>query len=261
MALSLKGLGLLLALLIIPSLLHTQETIRITNGEWPPYLCETLEEGGVTSHITREAFALEGINVQYGWFPWARALANVRNGDWDASLGWAKTPEREKDFLFSDSVLEGKIVFFHLKDYPFDWKTLEDLRELRIGAVISHRYNDDFIEAERSGKIIVDRVSSEQQNLSKLLSGRIDVFICNVDVGYAVLNKYFPSSESDRITFHAVPFEMNQLRLAFSRKNKKNEKFLKQFNRGLQALKDSGLYDQFYESSRNGDYEILEIRE
>ncbi|MBF9018017.1 MULTISPECIES: ABC transporter substrate-binding protein [unclassified Oceanispirochaeta] len=250
------GLWILLLLLMIPSPSYSQETVRITNGEWPPFLFEELKHGGVTSHIVKEAFALEGINVRYGWFPWARALANAKTGDWDASIGWQKTPEREKDFIFSEPILEGRIVFFHLKDYSFEWETLDDLKGIKIGAVIGYNYSVEFIEAERAGEITVKRIGSEEQNFKKLLSGRIDVFISNVDVGYAVLNKYFPDEEYDRITYHTTPFYINELRLAFSRKNQKSDRLLLLFNRGLQELKNQGLYDQYYESSRKGEYEL-----
>ena len=249
-------LWILLILLIIPSLLYSQETVRITNGEWPPFFSEELKHGGVTSHIVSEAFALEGINVRYGWFPWARALANAKTGDWDASIGWGKTPESEKDFILSDPILEGKIVFFHLKDYSLDWETLDDLKGIKIGAVIGYNYSVEFIEAERAGEITVERIGSEEQNFRKLLSGRIDVFVSNVDVGYAVLNKHFSDEEHDRITYHSTPYKINELHLLFSRKNKKSYRLLASFNRGLQELKNQGLYDQFYESSRKGEYEL-----
>ncbi len=40
------------------------ETIRITNGDWPPFTSEQLPSGGPLSRIVSEAFALEGITVE-----------------------------------------------------------------------------------------------------------------------------------------------------------------------------------------------------
>ncbi len=68
-----------------------EETIRITNGEWPPSFSKDLKHGGVTSHVVPEAFALEGIKVEYGWFPWKRGLIMAKEGKWDAAIGWRKT--------------------------------------------------------------------------------------------------------------------------------------------------------------------------
>ncbi len=38
-----------------------EETIRLTNGEWPPYLSKNLKYYGISSRIVTEAFALEGL--------------------------------------------------------------------------------------------------------------------------------------------------------------------------------------------------------
>ncbi len=62
-----------------------------TFGEWPPFFSNDLKHGGVTSHVASEAFALEGIKVEYGWFPWNRALHLAQTGDWDAAIGWIST--------------------------------------------------------------------------------------------------------------------------------------------------------------------------
>ncbi len=43
----------------------TEETIRLTNGEWIPFLSEDLKHYGVISRIVKEAFALEGMKVEY----------------------------------------------------------------------------------------------------------------------------------------------------------------------------------------------------
>lgn len=45
------------------------EQVRLTNGEWPPYLGETLPYHGVASRIVAEAFALQGIEVQWEFHP------------------------------------------------------------------------------------------------------------------------------------------------------------------------------------------------
>ncbi|MCP4687520.1 MAG: amino acid ABC transporter substrate-binding protein, partial [Desulfobacterales bacterium] len=110
---------LLLFLLCFASVGFAEETITLTNGEWPPYMSERLEHHGVVSRIVVEAFALEGVRVEYSFFPWIRALSLAKAGAFDGSVVWWKTPEREKDFFFSDPVLDVRYVFFHLKSNPF----------------------------------------------------------------------------------------------------------------------------------------------
>ena len=92
-----------------------QETIRITNGEWPPYLSEKLKHNGLASRIVREAFELEGIQVVYDFFPWNRSLMLAQTGEWDGTAVWLRSPEREQEFYISDPVVQSTYVFFHLK--------------------------------------------------------------------------------------------------------------------------------------------------
>ncbi len=40
------------------------KTIRISNGEWAPYMSENSAHYGLASHIVSEAFKLEGITVE-----------------------------------------------------------------------------------------------------------------------------------------------------------------------------------------------------
>ncbi len=50
---------------------QTSKTIRLTNG-WQPYLSKDVPHHGFASHIVTEAFALVGVEVEYGFFPWKR---------------------------------------------------------------------------------------------------------------------------------------------------------------------------------------------
>ncbi|ETR66216.1 MAG: hypothetical protein OMM_13090 [Candidatus Magnetoglobus multicellularis str. Araruama] len=73
-------------------------TIRITNGEWEPYLSEYSYEFGLVSHIITETFKQEGISIEWGFFPWKRSLEVARSGLWDASAAWMPTKKEKKIF-------------------------------------------------------------------------------------------------------------------------------------------------------------------
>lgn len=98
--------------------LVAQETVRIAVGEWPPYLSENAQHYGVAAHIVEEAFQASDMKVEIDFLPWARVLVYVESGQYDASILWVKTQEREASFLFSDVVLEGEAVFFTTRITP-----------------------------------------------------------------------------------------------------------------------------------------------
>ncbi|MCP4355461.1 MAG: amino acid ABC transporter substrate-binding protein, partial [Proteobacteria bacterium] len=66
------------------------------------FTSQKLKKFGVYSDIVSKAFALEGIKVEYKFFPWARSYYTVKIGTMDGSLTWAPTEEKKRDVIFSD---------------------------------------------------------------------------------------------------------------------------------------------------------------
>lgn len=227
----------------------SQEVIRITTGEHPPYLSEHLKHNGVGLRIIKEAFALEGITVEYGFFPWKRSLKLAEQGDWDASATWGHNSDRENNFYFSDPIYPATSVFFHLKSYPFDWHTLDDLKGISIGATKTYAYTPAFLKAIEQKSLNIELISSDELNLRKLLKGRIDIFPLNIDVSYNLLANKFTQQERDLITYHPLPLYSIYTHVLFSKKVEKNIRMRRLFNKGLKRLKESGAFDQFFEES------------
>ncbi len=92
--------------------LFAGDTIRLTSGEWEPFISEKYKHQGILSHIVSESFNAMGMNVEYGFYPWKRSFLLAQRGDWDGSIGWAFSTERKKDFYFSRTIYTGLVVFF-----------------------------------------------------------------------------------------------------------------------------------------------------
>lgn len=230
-----------------------EETIRLASGEWAPYLSEHLKHYGVVSRIVTEAFALEGVKVEYGFRPWKRAYKEALIGAYDGSVVWTKNPKREQDFYYSDQVIEGESVLFHLKSYPFDWKSKEDLTGLRVGGELGYNYAL-LQDLQEQGKIKLNRVASDKQNFGMLLHKRIDIFQQDRVAGYDFLNDHFTPEEIQQITHHPKPIRTDPYHLILSKKNDDNQRLLKLFNKGLKRLKENGKYQQYISESRSGKY-------
>jgi len=111
------------------------ESIVIANGEWAPYQSEDLERDGVVSDIVKQAFALQGVSVEYKFFPWKRNMDLAKHGVVDGSIMWAKRGAREEYFVYSDVIIEAYAVFFHLKSSSFSWESSDDIRKIRLGVM------------------------------------------------------------------------------------------------------------------------------
>ena len=221
------------------------DRIRLTNGEWPPYLGEQLAHSGVASRIVAEAFALEGIAVDWEFHPWARSLRLAEQGKRDGSAVWLSSAERESKFFISDPVVESGYYLFHRKNHAFDWNDVEDLRGLRIAGTRGYDYGEAFERAEAAGELEVARLTGDEQGLRQLLAGRVDLFPVDKVVGFDLLYQKFSAAERQRLSFHRKPLRSDSLHLLLSREVPGNAELMRRFNRGLKQLRDSGKVSQY----------------
>ena len=111
----LKSLKIIFILLLIFSgKIVALEDVRLTIGDWPPFMIEDAVDYGPIPSLVKSAFKTQNIAVTFGWFPWKRSYESARVGLWDGTLGWTSTPERRDLFLFSEPVIKLDTVVFHL---------------------------------------------------------------------------------------------------------------------------------------------------
>ena len=224
---------------------YAQQTVRLAVGEWEPYVSQNLPQKGLIARIITEAFALEGVKVELGFFPWARAKALAKQGEWDGTFPWVHSDKRAEEFLFSDAIIANQGVFFHLKSFDFQWREYTDLQGLSSGATSGYNYGDGFNEAQKNGTLAVQTVPSDELNFKKLLRKRFDIFPSNLHVGYQQIKNNFSPVDAEKFTHHKKVLTDNELHLIFGKNSAANRGFLKAFNKGLQKLKASGKFDQY----------------
>jgi polar amino acid transport system substrate-binding protein len=145
-------------------------------------------------------------------------------------------------------------VFFHLKSYSFNWDNIDDPQGIKIGGTFEYNYGEAFQQAEKTGKIEVQRVATDEKNFEKLLIGRIQIFPNDLDVGYDMLRKIFTPEQVQLFTHHLKPVRAEPHRLLLSKKIKRNKRMMELFNKGLKRLKASGKVEQYLAESRRGEY-------
>lgn len=236
------------------------DTIRLTSGEWPPYLSEHLPSYGFASHVVSEAFAAMGVQVEYSFFPWGRALYNagkISNRDderWHGSIVWLKTAPREKRFVYSDRVvLEPQAIFF-LKGTDTDLPAEEYLSGRRVG-VTYHAEHPVLDEMERKGLITLERIGNYEMLFKRLLLGRVDAVVVEQQVGRFYLNSSLKKTERERITRLKSHLGDRDFHLILNRHWGNAERYIEIFNQGLKALKDDGRYAQYMDQLNEGYYD------
>lgn len=239
-----NALALILFLFLFIQTSYAKEKIRLTTGEWAPYISESSAHKGLFSQITTEAFASQGIEVEYGFFPWQRVFQLSRDGEWDGTIAYAKTALREKIYHYSDPLYTGKYVFFNLKTHPFKWKSYEDLKGIKIGATRGFGgMGQAFITAEENKVIDVERLADDTLSFNMLLLNRVQAVASDLDVGYALINKIFDEKNRKLFTHNEKLIQNAKYHLVMPKSQIKSEHLIKKFNQGLALLKKTGRYE------------------
>ncbi len=257
-----KHMLIILSLVVLSSVSYAENTITISTGTSGIGWNEYAKHYGYMLHLTTEAFALAGINVNIKFFPWKRTYSTVKEADVDASCCWFFVKERAQHFYYSDPVFEETMVFFHLKSFPFEWKNMGDLAGIRSGGNRGFHYGDEFQAAEKNGSIIVERVKNNDMNLRKLLAGRIQVHPIAVITAYGHLRKLLSPEKVELFTYHPKPILQKKLHLIIPKKmeEKKAKQLLASFNQGLKLLKESGKYDKIKKNAETDYYELMQTK-
>lgn len=235
---------LLCGLLLLPANGHTRAPLVLSLIEYPPLSSAALNGFGIAPAIVRAAFEKTGIPVTYQFYPPARAFTMAKTGQVGGLVGWVRSDEREQWFVFTDPFFEAPLVFFHLKSIPFDWKTCDDLTDLRIGITVKNYYGPDFHTAMDAGKLLVDEAPTDIIQFDKLLHGRIDLVPMNFYVGYGFIQGRYNTQTILRFTHHPWPLKISRYHVLISKAVPDCHILVEKFNKGLSLLKEKDEVDE-----------------
>jgi len=223
------------------------ETITVAVGEWPPYTSQDNPDARLAQRVATAAFALEGIQVAYRYYPWKRCYVEVKEGRVVATLPWFHSEKRDQTFLFSrEPLTHDKEVFFYLKRRNFHWNNFADLKGYRVGATLGY-YDTELL--EQNG-IPLDKVADEKLNFEKMAIGRIDVYATGLAVGNYLIHKLYSPATAALFTHDPKPLHEDNTFVMFSRRAPNAASLRDRFDRGLRALKASGRYAEILRVQR-----------
>jgi len=226
-------------LTIVSNRLMATETVTMALGDWQPYTHSSNSKYQMLERVVAEAFALEGVKVEYRYYPWQRSLINVQAGLEDGTFPWEMTAQRQIDyFIHRVPLLVDHTVFFHLKSLAFDWSSIEDLKKFQIGVTKGYRQEAYYKEIG----VVAQVVPEEYLNFVKMLSGRIDVYQTSSIVGNSTIRDIFSSADVAKFTYHPKSVQQAQYYILFSKKSTNGEQHSKIFAQGFDKLQASGRY-------------------
>ena len=171
--------------------------LPVSSAEFPPfeYTDAAGQVMGTDTEIVAQVFKRMGYQAQIRIAPWSRVEEEGQLGTIAAIFSITKTAEREQHYYFSAPISNAKDVLYKLKSNRLNWTTVDDLKPLRVGVSAKYQYATFFMDAIKNKKFAVEAAfgsSPELTNLRKLLAGRFDVFICEVNVCQYLIRQAAP---------------------------------------------------------------------
>lgn len=242
------------ALVLLPSILLAKEKVlTIAADESCPINCKVDDVmPGIGIELAQKIFEPEGYRVRYIVMPWARALADVRRGKVDAVVGANK--EDGPNLVFPKTPIYDMTDDFYARrqQAPKDI-SLAELENKRIGTIKDYGYG-------RATQALLARLqpgTTEQvygrdaveQNLRKLVTGRIDVMIESAPVMRAAIARL---KLQDKVV-HVGSLLQGPVYLAFSPTSPQSTEYAKAYDTGMARLKREGVARMLYEKYGLGD--------
>lgn len=231
--------------------------VRLVSLEWQPYAGAGLRDQGASAAVVKAAFQAMGYAVDIDFYPWARAvrLAEADN-EYDGIFPMYYSAARERHLNCSGAIGRSPLGFAQRRAAPVEWSTLADLRAYRIGVVRDYVNTEAFDAMVAAGRIDVDAVSSDLQNLQKLTHGRIDLAVIDRNVFEYLWKTALAQELSDTaepgpgdlaLRFNARLLENKTLYICFKR-NGVDDGLAAVFDAGLRTIDVDAIVAQYMRS-------------
>ena len=220
-----------------------EKVLKLATIEWPPYVSGELDGKGWTSEVIKSAFKSQGLKIRFavikGNNAWGRVLKGVKKGTFVGGYPAYYSEDRAQHYFFSRPLGKGPLVFFKRKGEKVSYDgDLETLKKYKIGIVKDYYNGATFSKANYLTKKIF---KSDRVSLVMLSKKRVDLVLLDKLVTEFHL-KNDPYLKKLKLGIQAVepPLENKALHVAFSKKHKNGGKYLRVFNKGLNAIRENG---------------------
>ena len=241
---NLSAVLLCLCLLLQSFVLHS-ETLQLASSNYYPHYAEDLPQQGAVSEVVRQAFLVQGINIQINFMPFARALRQSQQADYIGLVAAWYDDERAQHFYYSQPLYANQIVFFKRKSQAVSYRDYADLsaQGLRLGLVQGYLQPQGLRQSQPN----LVQVAADEQAFLMLAKGRVDLVPADKLNGLYLLDNKLPQYAA-QLDWLTPALELRPMYLLLSKQDPRSELLMQQFNTGLTALRQSGQYQQILQT-------------
>jgi polar amino acid transport system substrate-binding protein len=243
-----KKFIVLVILIFVPCILFAAQptSLKFATIEYPPFIHQNGDSAeGETIDTVTEIFSRIGITLKIAFYPAARGLKMVSDGDADAFFTLKKNAERETTMLFpKEPLIRQDFVLFVLKDSKVSFNgNLSEMKNVNIGVVNKTSYGSLFDSAVKKGEFKkLDIAQNFEASFKKLLAGRVDAVISSRDNGNHILKTLGAGAET-KVKVTGPPVQTVASYLAFT-KVRNYKELANSFDKIINEMKKDGTIDK-----------------
>jgi len=227
--------GLMLVISLWTNAIYAN-SINLGYHKFSPYEFKLNEKpAGIMVDIVQAIFNKLEVPLKLQFLPFKRALEYTKKGRNDGLFILYKTPERMKYFDYTEPLVNSPLLFFVRKDSNIKFEKLPDLKGLKIGVMHGYTYGAEF---DNAPYYKLDPGNSHETNFKKLISGRVDAYICDKWVGISTARKINAMSDLKTLP---VPLKVMSLYMVFTKG--KHQALIDKINPIIKSMTASGEID------------------
>ncbi len=236
-----KNLFLFILLMSYVSGASQNIELKLISDIWPPF--SNIEgEKSIASDLVDEALKRQNIKTTTEIIANSDVISQIKKGKYDGSAALWINEEREKDFIFSDPYLNNQLILVGLKGSDVGATSFRDLTGKRLGVIENYAYGD--INARQN--IILMPGSNNQQNLEKLISGKIDYMLIDALIIQYLL-KFQLNDVTEFLEIGQTPLLVKSLHFAIRKTTPNATEIMINFNKEIKNMVTDGTYHEILE--------------
>lgn len=211
--------------------------LRLASASYPPYV-DTQDKPRAALDLVSTALARAGYIAKNEIVALDAVLDGLRADKFDGSAALWRSEEREQFLLYSDALLENRLLLIARKGSDVSAASVHELTGKKVGIVIDYAYGDDL---EQAKEPVFVRGASTDDNLRALLHGELDYVIADALVVHQ-LAQQFPRQTREKLATGTKPLIMRTLHFTVRKNFPNAARIMENFNRELAKMLSDGSY-------------------
>ncbi len=214
----------------------------VTGEDYPPYVDAREPGGGLAVQLVRQVMQRMDLTAEIEIAPWRRGYEETLRGRYDATFPYVRTADRERDFLYSDPLIQVRQLVFMAAGRRFAYRSPADLKGRRVCTPLGYAPAAALQPMIDSGEVQRVTAASAAACPGLLAADRADFFIQDQRIGAALVDKAALSGWI--VAIGDPPFGISETHLIVPRSRADAAGLIARFNAALKQAVSSGAYDR-----------------